>query len=449
MTENKNSRREFIKTTSMGAAALTLGGLGMSAKSYGRIIGANERLNVAIIGLGRRLGAYTDPISLKENNVNLLYLCDVMESQMANAAKRFAKVLDYHPTLEGDFFKVIADKNLDAIFNATPDHWHAPGTWLANEAGKHVYLEKPCTHNPHEGELLIRAEKKFGKVVQIGNQQRSAPESIEIINEIHNGIIGDVYLAKAFYTNNRGRVVNPEKAPVPTGLNWDLWQGPAPRKPYEHDTWDYNWHWYGWDHGTAETGNNALHELDIARWALQVEHPEKVIVDADKYHWKDDGWTMYDTMDATFKYAGGKTIKWDGKSRNNHSTYGAGRGTIIYGTEGSVWVDRGGYKLYDRAGKLIRERLLTNPVDGTQLGGGGDSTIQHVANFFETIRGKEKLTSPISQGVTSTLMCHLSNIAYRTGEVLECNPANGQITNSKKAMKLWKREYEKGWEPKF
>lgn len=449
MTDNNNSRREFIKTTALGTAALTIGGMAMSAKSYARIAGANERLNVAIIGLGRRRGAYIEPIIAKENNVNLLYLCDVMESQMAGAAKMFSKVLDYKPTLEGDFFKVIADKNLDAIFNATPDHWHAPGTWLANEAGKHVYLEKPCTHNPYEGEMLIKAEKKFGKVVQIGNQQRSAPESIEIIKQIHEGIIGEVYMAKAFYSNSRGRVINPTIAPAPAGLNWNMWQGPAPRKEYMHNTWDYNWHWYGWDYGTAETGNNALHELDIARWALQVKHPERVIVDAEKYHFKDDGWVMYDTMDAIFKYPGGKTIKWDCKSRNNHSTYGAGRGTIIYGTEGSVWVDRGGYKLYNRDGKFVRENLLTNPVDGTALGGGGDSTTLHAKNFFETIRGKETLNSPIIEGVTSTLMCHLSNIAYRTGEVLECNPENGRITNSKKAMKLWQREYEKGWEPKF
>ncbi|MDA3927742.1 MAG: Gfo/Idh/MocA family oxidoreductase, partial [Prolixibacteraceae bacterium] len=226
-------------------------------------------------------------------------------------------------------------------------------------------------------------------------------------------------------------------------------QGPAPRKAYKHNTWDYNWHWYGWDHGTAETGNNATHEYDVARWALQVENPEKVIVDADKYHWKDDGWTMYDTMDATLKYAGGKTIKWDGKSRNSHSTYGGGRGTIIYGTEGSVWVDRGGYKLFDRSGKLIRERKSGNSEGGTQLGGGGDMSTLHVQNFFNAIRGKEKQNSTIEEGVISTNMCHLSNIAARTGEVLECDPKTGMITNSKKAMKLWKREYEKGWEPKI
>ena len=449
MKSEKNSRRYFLKTSAVAAAGVTLGGLGFTAKSYARIVGSNDRLNVAIVGLGRRLGAFYEPIADKNSNVQLVYLCDVMQSQMTKAADSFSKHIDYTPKLEGDFFKVIADPSVDAVINATPDHWHAPGTWLATAAGKHVYVEKPCSHNPYEGELLIKAQKKFGKVIQMGNQQRSAPETIEIIRMIHEGIIGTAYLAQAFYTNNRGEVVVAKKAPVPEGLNWELWQGPAPRKAYEHDTWNYNWHWYGWDYGTAETGNNATHEYDIARWALQVEFPEKVIVDAEKYHWKEDGWTVYDTMDATFKFPGNKTIKWDGKSRNNYETFKAGRGTIIYGTEGSVWVDRGGYILYDRNGKEIRRNHSAGKEGGTQLGGGGDMSTLHVRNFFQAIRGKEKHRSPIDEGATSTLLCHLSNIAYRTGEVLECDTKNGHITNSAKAMKLWKREYEKGWEPAF
>jgi predicted dehydrogenase len=449
MEKNKNSRREFIKKSALGAAGLTIAGMGMSSKSYAGIMGANDRLNVAIIGLGRRLGAYIPPIADSQSNVRLLYLCDVMQSQMDNAAKRFGEVLDYRPKLEEDFFKIIADKDVDAVFLATPDHWHAPGTWLANAAGKHVYVEKPCSHNPYEGELLVKSRDRYGKVIQMGNQQRSSIETNEIIKEIHNGAIGTPYMAKAFYNNSRGRVVNPTKATPPTGLNWDLWQGPAPRKAYEHNTWDYNWHWYGWDYGTSETGNNAVHELDVARWALQVSFPEAVMVNSGKYHWPDDGWTMYDTMDATFRFPGNKIIKWDGKSRNSFNTYGSGRGTIIYGTEGSVWVDREGYKLFDRNGSLIRENKSGSSEGGTQLGGGGDMSTMHAQNFFETIRGKEKLHSPIDEGATSTLLGHLANISSRTGESLVCDPKNGHITNSKKAMELWERKYEKGWEPNF
>jgi len=447
MKQNRNSRRDFLKNASLGAAGLTLAGMGMSSRSYAAVSGSNDRLNVAIIGLGRRLGAYIPPIADKKSNVRLLYLCDVMQSQMEGARKRFSEAIDYPVKLEENFFKVIEDPQVDAVLIATPDHWHTPGTLLATEAGKHVYVEKPCSHNPREGELLVEARDKYGKVIQMGNQQRSSRESIEIIREIHQGVIGKAYMAKAFYSNDRGRVINPKRANPPKGLNWDLWQGPAPRKPYEHDTWDYNWHWYGWDYGTAETGNNAVHELDIARWALQVDFPETVMADEGKYHWVDDGWTMYDTMNATFRFPGDKVIQWDGKSRNAHNTYGGGRGTIIYGTEGSVWMDRSGYQLYNREGELVRSAQSGGDEGGTQLGGGGDMSTLHVQNFFEAIRGNARQRSPIDEGAISTLLGHLANISSRTDEVLACNPGNGHITNSEKAMSLWSREYEKGWEP--
>ncbi|WP_209328993.1 Gfo/Idh/MocA family protein [Lunatimonas salinarum] len=451
MKSNNKSRRKFLKKTAMTTAGISaLGALGFSAKSYGKIIGANERINVAIAGLGRRLGAFYQPIGLKSSNVNLVYLCDVMESQREKALQNFQKVIDYKPKLENSILKVIEDHEVDALINATPDHWHAPGTWLALEAGKHVYVEKPCSHNPYEGELLVAYQKKYNKVVQMGNQQRSAPESIEIIKEIHNGVIGNVFKATAFYNSARGEVPVPQKAAPPQGLDWELFQGPAPRREYTHDTWNYNWHWYGWEYGTAESGNNATHEIDVARWALQVDFPSKVIVDAGKYHWPDDGWTMYDTMDAIFKFDGNRTIQWDGKSRNGYNSFGpTGRGTVIYGSEGTVFVDRGGYKLYDRSGKLVRENASGNDEGGTQLGGGGGMSTRHVVNFFEAIRGKEAQRSPIDEGAKSVLLCHLANIASRTGEILEVDPTNGHIKNSKKAMALWKREYEKGWEPKL
>ncbi len=189
--------------------------------------------------------------------------------------------------------------------------------------------------------------------------------------------------------------------------------------------------------------------MDIARWALQVDFPEKVYVDANKYHFPDDGWTMYDTMEATFKFPGNKTIQWDGKSRNVYQTYGSGRGTIIYGTEGSVYVDRDGYRLFDRKGKLIKENLLSTQLDGTRLGGGDEMSSMHVINFFDTIRGGTEQRSPIDEGAKSTLLGHLANIASRTNETLECDTQNGHIINSEKAMKLWGRTYEKGYEPEI
>ncbi len=445
-----NSRRNFIKDTLAGSLSLGIVGSAqaMSPKSYNRVVGANDRIHVAIAGLGRRLGAFYEPISMKSNNVELVYLCDVMKSQREKAAEKFSEYIKYKPKLENDIRNVLADDNVDAIINATPDHWHAPMAFMAMEAGKDMYLEKPVSHNPRESELLVEYQKKYNKLIQMGTQQRSAPESIEIINEIHNGIIGEAYKALTFYSNARGEVVNPKPAAPPEGLDWELFQGPAPRKPYEHDTWDYNWHWYGWDYGTAESGNNGTHELDIARWALQVDYPQHLFVEAEKRHFKDDGWTMYDTMDATFTFPGNKIIQWDSKSRNGYPTYGSGRGTIIYGTDGSVYVDRGGYTLFDRSGKVVRKSEGGGDEAGVALGGGGGMSTRHVTNFFNAMRGKEKLVMPIELGVPSQHLTHLVNIAYRVNKPLEIDTATGRIYD-REAMKLWSRDYAEGWKPKL
>jgi predicted dehydrogenase len=454
--KKETSRRDFLRKATVGAAAgvagVALAGTAnaMPAKSYAKVKGANDRIFLAIQGLGRRYGAYIQPISLKENNVELLYLCDVMKSQRDNAAEKFSKSIKNKPVLENDIRKIFDDQKVDAIFMATPDHWHTPGACMGMRAGKHIYLEKPCSHNPREGELVVGFQQKYNKVVQMGNQQRSSPESNEIIKDIHNGIIGEAYKAVAFYVNGRGEVPIAKKAAPPEGLDWDLFQGPAPRRDYTHDTWDYNWHWYGWEYGTAEMGNNATHELDVARWALDVNYPEYVDVVAGKYHYKNDGWTMYDTMEATYKFANNRTIKWDGQSRNNYDIYGQkrGRGTIVHGSKGSVFIDRSGYQLYDLAGKLLKDSKSAGNEAGTALGGGGDMTTQHAKNFFNTIRGTEKLTSPIEQGVVSQLLTHYANISYRIGKSFNVDENTGRIFD-RDAMKLWGREYEPGWEPKL
>lgn len=444
------SRRNFIRSVAATTAGVAIGGVakGMSPKSYKKVIGANDKMQVAIAGLGRRYGGFVAPIKSKESNVELRYLCDVMDSALEKAGERCHKSLGYKSKLEKDVRKVLEDKELDAIFIVTPDHWHAPGTVMACQAGKHVYVEKPCSHNMFENEILVAAQQKYNRVIQMGNQQRSSIESQEIIKEIRNGIIGEAYKGLAFYSNSRPKCPIPQKAAVPKGLDWDLFQGPAPRKEYMHDTWDYNWHWYGWDFGTAELGNNATHELDIARWALGLTYPSKVSVEAAKRHYQEDGWEMYDTMEATFEFENGKAIVWDGKSRNGFKTYGSGRGTIIFGTEGTVWVNRSGYKVFDRKGKMVKDSKSKSNEAGTALGGGGDMTTRHAQNFFNTIRGKEVLTSPIAEGAISQAMVHYGNIAYRTGKSFEVDSQTGRIFD-REAMKLWGRTYEPGWEPKL
>ncbi|WP_338358957.1 Gfo/Idh/MocA family oxidoreductase [Yeosuana marina] len=442
-------RRDFIKKATTGAVGVVFGSSinAMSAKSYSKIIGANDRIHIAIQGLGRRYGAYLQAIAAKENNIDLVYLCDVMKSQRDKAGEKVFKVLGKTPVLENDIRNIINDKDIDAIFMATPDHWHTPGACMAMQAGKHVYLEKPCSHNPEENNLVVAYQKHYNKVVQMGNQQRSSIETTEIIKDIHNGIIGDAYRAVAFYQNSRGQVPIQEKALPPEGLDWELFQGPAPRRDYTDNTWDYNWHWYGWDYGTAEMGNNATHELDIARWALDVKYPESVNVYSGKFQYKEDGWDMYDTMEATFKFSNNKTIQWDGQSRNGYDKFRSGRGTIIYGSEGSVYVDREGYKLYDIKGKLIKENISKLSEDGVALGGGGNLTTRHCVNFFDAIRGKATLNSAIEVGAISQMMTHYANIASRINSGFEVDEQSGRIFN-REAMKLWSRTYEPGWEIK-
>lgn len=444
-----SNRRDFIKKVTAGTAGMAATGsvLGMSAKSYRQIIGANERLNVAIMGLGRRYGAYIPAIARKESNVKLAYLCDVKESQREDAAQNFAKHIDYKPELENDIRKVIDDPKVDALFISTPDHWHTPGSIMAMKGGKHVYVEKPCSHDMNENEMLVAAAKKYNKVIQMGNQSRSSLHDLEIIREIHNGVIGTPYKAIAFYKNDRGVVPLQKKAPVPNGLDWNLFQGPAPHREYTSETWNYNWHWYGWDYGTAEAGNNAIHELDVARWALGVNLPQRVDVEAAKRHFLDDGWEMYDTMYASFRFDGNKIIAWDGKSRNAYNTYGTGRGVVVYGSNGSVFIDRGRHILYDRGGNKIKYQERSDPNDdGTALGGGGNLDTAHVVNFFDGVRGKVKLNSPIDDAAISMTMVHYMNIAYRIGRGFDIDDASGRMFD-RDAMKLWSRSYEPGWEP--
>jgi len=445
-----NSRRDFIKKTALGGTAIAVGNsaMGMSAKSYRKIIGSNDRIHLAIAGLGRRLGAYLDPIARKESNVELMYLCDVMESQRANALKSFSEHIDYKPKLENDICKVLEDSKVDALINATPDDWHTPGSIMAMKAGKHVFVEKPSSHNMFENELLVEATKKYGKVVQMGNQQRSSDHTIQIIKDINEGAIGEVYKAVAFYTTGRGEVPLQKKAAVPQGLDWDLWQGPATRRDYTEETWDYNWHWYGWNYGTAEAGNNGTHEMDVARWALKVGLPLRTDVQAAKSHFKNDGCEMYDTMDATFRFADDKVIQWDSKSRNAYDTYGGGRGTIIYGTEGGVFVDREKYVLTDRNGEVVKDYNSESEEAGTALGGGGDMSTAHVINFFDGIRGTAKLNAPIDDANISMAMVHYTNIAYRIGRGFDVDDKTGRIFD-RDAMKLWSREYAPGWKPEI
>ena len=436
-------RREFIRTSSAAGLGIAVTGR-LGAPAIVSTRSPNDQVVVAVMGLnGRGMVHARNFRRLKHTAV--AYICDVDATVLAKAGRDLQSDEGALPKALGDFRRALDDKAVDALSIAAPDHWHTPAAILAMKAGKHVYVEKPCGHNPHEGELLVAAQKKYGRVVQMGNQQRSAPRSIEVIAAIHDGLIGAPYLARAWYANTRTGIGHGKTIPVPSNLDYELWQGPAPRTPYRDNVIHYNWHWFKrW--GTGEICNNGTHEIDVARWALGVDRPTSVSSIGGRYHFNDD-WEFPDTQQVTFDFGGKQAIVWSGQSCNGIETFGRGRGTQILGTKGSVVLDRDGYVHYDMKGKVVKEVKEGSSTDGLNLVGDDAATSAHMENFANAIRNGETLRSPIVEGAASVLLCHLGNIAQYTGHTLRIDPATGHITGDADAMRYWSREYEPRWAP--
>lgn len=440
-----NTRRSFIRKTTAGTAALSLGGLVLPNMGYSNFLGANDHINCATLGINSRGKAHVKAIHANKN-AKILYTCDVDDVIVKEHNEWCQENIGYVPKVEKDFRKILEDKDVDAIFIATPEHWHTPMAIMALQAGKHVYVEKPCAHNPHEVELLVAAQKKYGKKVQMGNQQRSAASSIMAINDIQNGIIGNVYKGEAYYSNNRGSIGIGKKMEVPKSLDWELWQGPAPREDYRDNIHAYNWHWFrNW--GTGEVHNNGTHEIDICRWALGVDLPESVTSFGGKYTFDDD-WEFVDNQQVTYQFANDKFITWTGHSRGIMKPERPGRGVTIYGSKGSIMLDRNFYKLFDLQGNQLKEELEDSASATTNTRGEGQLDVNHVGNFFEAIRKDVSLYADIQDASISTMLCHLGNMAQDAGEMLKIDSKTGRILNNENAMKGWKRAYENGWEPK-
>lgn len=435
------SRREFLDTLAVGAAGLAVSS---TAKSYAQILGANERLNFAVIGLHSRAYAHLASLKANQQHAKITHVCDVDSNTLKKFADRVQTSLGYTPASDKDFRKILASKDVDAITIATPDHWHTPMAIAGLQAGKHVYVEKPCSHNPAEGALLVEAQRKYGKKVQMGTQRRSSPIYIDVIQKIHEGLVGRAYYGKAWYSNTRKSIGIGKPAPIPAVLDWDLWQGPAPRQPYKDNVQPYNWHWFKiW--GTGEALNNGTHEVDVCRWALGVDLPNRVTAAGGRYQFKDD-WQFYDTLDTSFVYDD-KLISWHDQSCNGMKLYNRDRGAVIVGTTGSVILDPGGYEVFDLNGKKINEVKEGKAASSADLTGADNMTDLHFANFIAAVRTGEKLNQPIESGNISVTMLQLSNIAWEVNRELHLNPKNGHILNDPEAMKFWTREYEKGWAP--
>lgn len=443
------SRREFITSTAAGAAAICAGTLfpGISAAGYKRIMGANAKIRLSVMGVNGRGSSLTKNF-LKLNDCEIVHICDVDTRALAKCCNDVEKIQGRKPLGFSDFRKSLESRDVDAMVIATPDHWHAPAALTAMKAGKHVYLEKPCSHNPREGEILIRAVNQYGKVLQMGNQRRSYPNVIKAISEIRAGVIGRVYFGKGWYTNNRLSIGRGKTTAVPDWLNWDLWQGPAPRTDFRDNIVHYNWHWF-WHWGTGEALNNGTHMVDLLRWGLNVDLPCRISSNGGRYHFDDD-WETPDTQIITMDFPEGVTMTWEGRSCNGRQVEGQYGGAIIYGEKGSIIINDNSYTIHDLKNKVVTEEKDTGKYNSRDTANPAGSLDElHFRNFFDAIKNGAPLRAGIEEGHKSVLLVQLGNIAQRVGRSLEINPENGHILHDREAMKYWSREYEKGWEMKL
>ncbi len=435
------SRRSFIQAT----AAATVG-MSVSGASAFQAGGANDRVLLAVVGTNGR-GAQLAKLFSKLPGSEVGYICDVEEKALAKGVKAVAGLQAREPKTAVDFRRALEDKNVNAVVIAMPDHWHAPAAILACAAGKDVYVEKPCGHNPLEGELLIAAARRHNRIVQMGSQRRSWPNVMDLVAQLRSGsLIGRVYFARGWYVNTRGPIGVGKEAPVPAGLDYELWQGPAPRRPFKDNLIHYNWHWF-WHWGTSEACNNGTHEIDVMRWAMDVNFPTRVESSGGRFHYKDD-WECADTQVASFEFEGGKSFIWEGRSCNGFRTEGLSRGVTFHGEQGSVLVDDNAYTVFDQKHKVVKKVEDVAEQSTVDITGPGDRLDSyHLANFLDSVRSRKTPNADIEQGHRSVLLCHLANVAYRVGHTIRCNPADGHVLDDKAAQALWGRTYEPGWEP--
>jgi predicted dehydrogenase len=433
-------RRDFLQwSTSAGVAAGLAAVSTDSAQGFqadtvkageSKRVSPNDKILLGIMGVNGRGSALAQTF-MDNGGAVVGAVCDVDSRALDKGVAIVEKGSGKKPAAYGDFRRILDDRSIDALVVAAPNHWHAPATILGCAAGKHVYVEKPCSHNPLEGELAVQAARKHNRVVQMGSQRRSRPSIIEAVGKLHAGEIGRVMFARTWYNNRRASIGHGKPAAIPEWLDFTLWQGPAPDRPYVDNLIHYNWHWH-WHWGNGELGNNGIHILDVARWALGVDFPSRVTSAGGKYRHDDDQETP-DTHLVSFGF-GDKTITWEGLSWSPFGPNISQFGATFHGDKGSLLLQDNGYKIFDMQNKEIAS-FPGKATDG-----------EHIANFLDCIRSGNRPNADIEEGHKSTLLCHLGNIAHRVNRVLTCDPKNGHILEDAEAAKLWGREYRKGWE---
>ncbi len=421
------SRRQFVHHSAL--ASLATPALLKSAPP--------DKINLAFIGPGG-MGTNHIKTMCKRSDFIVSYVCDADSKRAEAAAKLIHDLTGQTPKVVSDMRRVFDDKAVQAVLMATPDHWHAPGAILAANSGKHVYVEKPCSHNLHEGLLMIEAAAKNKVVMQVGTQSRSTAHIIGIVEKLRRGIIGDVLVAKAWNSQlrkNHGH--QPDSAP-PAELDYELWLGPVPKVPFKSTYHPAHWRWFH-HFGAGDFGNDGVHDIDIARWGLGVEqHPNRIIGQGSKLFFDDDQeWP--DTLYCGFEYdIAGKTkqLIYEQRDWSPYVQEGHENGCAWYGTEGMIIGGKArGWQIFGRQNKLLEDIKASS----------GPDLAAHHANFFDAIRTGAKLNADISINHLSTALCHLGNIAARTRRALVFDPLKEQFINDADTSKLLRREYREHW----
>ncbi|WP_435010964.1 Gfo/Idh/MocA family protein [Tundrisphaera lichenicola] len=409
-------RRTFLGAA--GAAAL--------AGRIARSAPASERLRVAVVGLRSR-GTDLARLFAKRPDTEVVAVCDIDDSMIARLAPEVEKISGKAPRAEKDFRRLLDDKEVDVIVNATPDHWHALVAVMACQAGKDVYTEKPASHNVVEGRRMVEAARKYKRVVQMGTQRRSMPHVIEAVKYVQSGGIGTVGMARAWILQKRPAIGPGQPAEIPAGVDYAMWQGPALDRPFMSNRFHYNWHWF-WNWGTGELGNNGVHGIDVARWGLGVDAPTAVTSGGGLYVFDDR--EVPDTQIVTWEFPKA-CIVWEHRLYDKHPMDGLGFGIAFYGDEGVLTVDEKGWKV----------------EDGKEAGGKATEGMSaHLTNFVECVKSRETPNADIEIGHLTTRLCHLGNIAHRVGRKLTFDAATESFPGDSEANALLSREYSSRFE---